>query len=134
MHGPAPTQRPAPPVAAGRTPLRFEPAGDPPDVVLVSNNAYRLESLRVFGTRARLDAGRLGVVTAAVRRSWDVPLLMAAEITGRVRGFRGCRSRRTDPGRSSTSPASCPPCCGSCRAAPGLTRAGRCAPARGSVG
>ncbi|MDQ4118934.1 MAG: diacylglycerol kinase, partial [Actinomycetota bacterium] len=78
-----------------RLPLRYDssdPSDEPADVVLVSNNVYRLESLRAFGTRARLDAGRLGVVTVTVRRSWNVPLLMAAELTGRVRRFRGYRS------------------------------------------
>jgi diacylglycerol kinase family enzyme len=75
-----------------RTSLVFGSDGDPPDVLLVSNNAYRLESLRDFGTRSRLDAGVLGLVTVTVRRSWDVPLLMAAEVTGRVRGFRGYRA------------------------------------------
>jgi diacylglycerol kinase family enzyme len=75
-----------------RTPLHYQPADDPADVLLVSNNAYRLDSLRGFGTRSRLDGGRLGLVTVTVRSSWDVPLLMAAEVAGRVRGFRGYRS------------------------------------------
>ena len=79
-----------------RLPLRYESGAggpaEPADIVLVSNNVYRLESLRAFGTRARLDAGSLGLVTVTVRRSWDLPLLMAAEITGRIRRFRGYRS------------------------------------------
>ncbi|HXV91906.1 MAG TPA: diacylglycerol kinase family protein [Pseudonocardia sp.] len=81
---------------ATRSDLRFRgPDGaqaPSADVVLVSNNAYRLESLRGFGTRARLDAGVLGVVTVTVEQARDLPDLMAAEATGRVRGFRGYRA------------------------------------------
>jgi diacylglycerol kinase family enzyme len=63
----------------------------PADVVLVSNGAYRLEGLSGVGTRARLDAGVLGVVTVTVDSAGDVPALMAAQATGRLAGFRGYR-------------------------------------------
>ncbi len=79
-----------------RTVLVYEsPDGQPSeqaDVVLVSNNVYRLESLRGFGTRERLDAGRLGVVTVSVGRSVDMPALMAAELAGHVDQYSGYRS------------------------------------------
>jgi len=61
----------------------------PADVVLISNGAYRLRSLNGFGTRARLDAGVLGVVTVTVDRALDLPTLIAAEVAGRVHRFRG---------------------------------------------
>jgi diacylglycerol kinase family enzyme len=61
------------------------------DIVLVSNGAYRLDRLSGFGTRARLDAGVLGVVTMTVDRARDIPALMAAETTGRIAGFHGYR-------------------------------------------
>ncbi|HWD03268.1 MAG TPA: diacylglycerol kinase family protein [Amycolatopsis sp.] len=59
------------------------------DVVLISNGAYHLESLNGFGTRARLDAGVLGVVTLTVDRSRDIPALLSAEVAGRPNRFRG---------------------------------------------
>jgi diacylglycerol kinase family enzyme len=62
------------------------------DIVLVSNNVYRLESLRGFGTRARIDDGQLGVVTVSVDRAVDLPALMSAEATGQVHRFRGYRA------------------------------------------
>jgi diacylglycerol kinase family enzyme len=80
--------------------LRFDPEDPDPedpdreidtDVVLVSNNVYRLERLSGFGTRARLDAGVLGVVTLSVDSTTDVSALLAAEVRGdlsRHRGFR----------------------------------------------
>jgi diacylglycerol kinase family enzyme len=70
-------------------------AATPADVVLVSNGVYRLDRIGGFGTRARLDGGVLGVVTVTVDRARDLPELMAAEATGRLRGFRGYREWTT---------------------------------------
>jgi diacylglycerol kinase family enzyme len=82
-----------------RADLRFTgpdgQAATPADVVLVSNGVYRLDRIGGFGTRARLDGGVLGVVTVTVDRARDVPELMAAEATGRLRGFRGYREWTT---------------------------------------
>jgi diacylglycerol kinase family enzyme len=59
------------------------------DIVLVSNGVYRLDRLSGFGTRQRLDAGVLGIVSMTVDRARDVPGLIAAEATGRIAEFRG---------------------------------------------
>lgn len=59
------------------------------DVVLVSNGAYHLDSLAGFGTRSRLDSGKLGVVTLTVDRGLDVTALLSAEAAGTLRHFRG---------------------------------------------
>jgi diacylglycerol kinase family enzyme len=63
-------------------------------MVLVSNDVYRLESMSGFGTRARIDDGVLGVVTVAVDRARDLPALISAEATGRIRRFSGYRGPR----------------------------------------
>jgi diacylglycerol kinase family enzyme len=61
------------------------------DVVLISNGVYRLDKLNGFGTRQRMDAGVLGVVTVTVDRARDLPALISAEATGRIARFRGYR-------------------------------------------
>ncbi|GAA4735235.1 diacylglycerol/lipid kinase family protein [Actinomycetospora chibensis] len=61
------------------------------DLVLVSNNVYRLERLSGLGTRDRLDAGVLGVVTLRVDRTGDVRALLAAEAGGQLSRYRGFR-------------------------------------------
>jgi diacylglycerol kinase family enzyme len=82
-----------------RIELRFRgPDGkqaEPVDVVLVSNGAYRLHGFTGAGTRPRLDAGVLGVVTVAVESAADVARLAAAEASGRVHRFRGYREWTT---------------------------------------
>ena len=65
------------------------------DIVLVSNNVYRLESMGGFGTRPRIDEGLLGVVTVAVDRATDLPALMSAEATGQIHRFHGYRAWTT---------------------------------------
>jgi hypothetical protein len=79
--------------------LRFHrPGGDggtSVDLVLVSNDVYRLESMSGFGTRPRIDDGVLGVVTVAVDRARDLPALVAAEASGRIRRFPGHREWAT---------------------------------------
>lgn len=67
----------------------------PAAVVLVSNGAYRLDSMGGFGTRPRLDAGVLGVVSLTIDRALDLPALMAAEAAGRLSDFRGYRQWTT---------------------------------------
>jgi hypothetical protein len=58
-------------------------------MVLVSNDLYHLESTSGFGARPRIDDGLLGVVTVNIDRAMDVPALVSAEATGRIRHFRG---------------------------------------------
>ena len=70
-------------------------AAPPADVVLVSNDAYRLDRIGGFGRRERLDAGSLGIVTVTLDRATDVPALMAAEASGRIRQFPGYREWTT---------------------------------------
>jgi diacylglycerol kinase family enzyme len=84
---------------ADRQDLRFtgpEGTTEPADVLLVSNGAYRLDRLSGFGTRERLDAGVLGIVTVTVTvtvdRARDLPTLITAEITGQLARFRGYRT------------------------------------------
>ncbi|MCK9895750.1 diacylglycerol kinase family protein [Frankia sp. AgB32] len=66
-------------------------AGSKADVLLVSNNAYRVHSLGGFGTRPRLDGGQLGVVALSVDRARDLPALVALESIGAIDRFRGFR-------------------------------------------
>ncbi|MTD58391.1 diacylglycerol/lipid kinase family protein [Amycolatopsis pithecellobii] len=61
------------------------------DVLLVSNNAYHLTSLSQFGTRARLDAGMLGIVTVTANRNGGLRALLSAESEERVDHFPGYR-------------------------------------------
>ncbi|HEX3648840.1 MAG TPA: diacylglycerol kinase family protein [Pseudonocardiaceae bacterium] len=81
---------------APRPDLRFDSAdgtrATSADMVLVSNGAYRLDHLDGFGSRPRLNTGRLGVVTVTVDRARDVPALVSAELAGRLSGFHGYRS------------------------------------------
>ncbi|KAA9163604.1 diacylglycerol kinase [Amycolatopsis acidicola] len=81
---------------AVRPDLRFSRPGrgEQPgaDVVLVSNGVYRLDHINGFGTRERLDAGRLGIVTVTVDRARDVPALVSAELAGRLHEFHGYRA------------------------------------------
>ncbi|REH34914.1 diacylglycerol kinase family enzyme [Kutzneria buriramensis] len=78
---------------AQRPDLRFAlPDGtrrESADLVLVSNNPYRLEHLSGFGTRQRLDAGTLGIVTVTANRAAQVPALISAELAGRISRFPG---------------------------------------------
>jgi diacylglycerol kinase family enzyme len=68
--------------------------GDAP-LVLVSNNPYQLTHLAGAGTRARIDAGVLGVMAARVRTAADVSRLLALELVGQVDRFPGLLSWST---------------------------------------
>ena len=76
--------------------LRFDgPSGnehDHADLVLVSNNVYELERLGGFGSRARLDAGLLGIVAVEVTGAAEVAKLVALETAGQVSHFGGWRA------------------------------------------
>jgi diacylglycerol kinase family enzyme len=84
---------------AQRLDLRFTradgEAGGHADVLLVSNGVYRLGNLNGFGTRERMDAGVLGVVTVTVDRARDMPSLLSAEASGHIERFHGYRAWTT---------------------------------------
>lgn len=73
--------------------LRFDdPDGNPNadcDLMLVSNNTYRLDRLGGFGSRARLDSGKLGIVVMKVRGGGELAQLVAAQTAGDVSRFKG---------------------------------------------
>jgi diacylglycerol kinase family enzyme len=60
-----------------------------PQVVIVSNDPYRLKSLAGFGTRARLDLGVLGAAVLLLTSPHDVTRFVAAEAAGQVDQFPG---------------------------------------------
>lgn len=80
-------------MGAGGLELRFAgPDGvarDRADVILISNNPYRLAQLDGFGTRRSLDSGRLGVVAIQVDGPGAAAELVAPQSVGRQRLFRG---------------------------------------------
>lgn len=80
---------------------------DAPQLVQISNNPYVLTSLSGFGTRQRLDAGMLGVVTARIDGPADLQRLVALEAAGKVERYAGWKSwsAETLEVRSSTSVA-----------------------------
>jgi diacylglycerol kinase family enzyme len=59
------------------------------DLMLVSNNRYRLDRLAGVGSRPRLDAGRLAIVVMTVRSAADLAQLVACESAGRVSAYKG---------------------------------------------
>lgn len=73
--------------------LRFTgPEGEPHDaahIIQVSNNPYQMTGIDGFGSRARLDTGRLGVVTAEVSTPADAAALVAAQLTGHPEAYAG---------------------------------------------
>jgi len=58
-------------------------------LVLISNNEYVLDHLGGFGTRPRLDAGVLGMVSLEVETAGEVVQLVALDAIGRARSFHG---------------------------------------------
>ncbi|HEY7430529.1 MAG TPA: diacylglycerol kinase family protein [Streptosporangiaceae bacterium] len=58
-------------------------------LVLVSNDPYQLDHLGGRGTRARLDRGTLGVISARIEGPTAADHLIALEALGQVRRFAG---------------------------------------------
>ncbi len=58
-------------------------------LLLVSNNPYELDHLGGRGTRARLDLGSLGVVTARIAGPKEAVTFVGLEAAGRIRSFPG---------------------------------------------
>jgi diacylglycerol kinase family enzyme len=65
-----------------------------PQVVIVSNNPYRLRSLAGFGTRTRLDSGVLGAAVLLLASPNDVTSFVAAEAAGQLDQFPGWQTTR----------------------------------------
>jgi diacylglycerol kinase family enzyme len=63
-----------------------------PQIVLVSNNPYRLHNLAGFGTRAHLDRGLLGAAVLLLMSPAEVSGFVAAEAAGHVDEFSGWRT------------------------------------------
>jgi diacylglycerol kinase family enzyme len=61
------------------------------DLVLVSNNPYRLDRLAGVGSRARLDSGQLGIVAVEIKNTTQAAELMALQALGQARRFHGWR-------------------------------------------
>ena len=61
-------------------------ATDDPDLILVSNNVYKLEGIGGFGTRARLDEGVLGVIVVEVHNGAELAQLVSLSTAGRGSG------------------------------------------------
>jgi len=69
---------------------------DGPQLVQISNNAYRFDSLSAFGTRSELDRGVLGVVAATVASAADAADLVRVAATGSPERFHGWHHWTTD--------------------------------------
>ncbi len=73
--------------------LRFAgPAGvdfESAHLLLVSNDPYELDHLGGRGTRARMDLGTLGLVTARIDGATDAVTFVSLEAAGRIRSFHG---------------------------------------------
>ncbi len=59
------------------------------DLMLISNNSYRLDRIGGFGSRMRMDTGKLGIVVVKVRTAADVVQLVAAQSAGTVSRYPG---------------------------------------------
>jgi diacylglycerol kinase family enzyme len=60
-----------------------------PDLILVSNNVYKLEGIGGLGTRARLDEGVLGVIVVEVHNGSDLAQLVSLSTAGRGSAYSG---------------------------------------------
>jgi diacylglycerol kinase family enzyme len=60
-----------------------------PDLILVSNNVYKLEGVGGMGTRARLDEGVLGVIVIDVHDAAGLAQLMTLSTAGRGSAYAG---------------------------------------------
>ena len=66
------------------------------DLMLISNNRYKLDRIGGFGSRVRMDTGKLGIVVVKVRTAADVAELVAAQTAGTVSRFHGWREWEAD--------------------------------------
>ena len=64
-------------------------AGCDPDLILVSNNIYKLEGIGGLGTRARLDEGVLGVIIVEVHNGAELAQLVSLSTAGRGSAYSG---------------------------------------------
>lgn len=62
---------------------------DTATVIQVSNNAYELQSFGGLGSRPRLDAGELGIVTLHIDAGTEIPTFVALALAGRASEFGG---------------------------------------------
>jgi diacylglycerol kinase family enzyme len=60
-----------------------------PDLILVSNNVYKLEGIGGLGTRARLDEGVLGVIVVEVHNGAELAQLVSLSTAGRGSAYSG---------------------------------------------
>jgi diacylglycerol kinase family enzyme len=60
-------------------------------LILVSNNPYRLDRLAGMGSRPKLDTGNLGIITVEIKNSVQAAELVSLEAVGQVRHFGGWR-------------------------------------------
>jgi diacylglycerol kinase family enzyme len=60
-----------------------------PDLILVSNNVYKLEGIGGPGTRARLDEGVLGVIIVEVHNGAELAQLISLSTAGRGSAYTG---------------------------------------------
>jgi diacylglycerol kinase family enzyme len=60
-----------------------------PDLILVSNNVYKLEGIGGLGTRARLDEGVLGVIIVEVHNGAELAQLVSLSTAGRGSAYTG---------------------------------------------
>jgi diacylglycerol kinase family enzyme len=60
-----------------------------PDLILVSNNVYKLEGIGGLGTRARLDEGVLGVIVVEVHNGAELAQLVSLSGAGRGSAYSG---------------------------------------------
>ena len=82
------------PAAAGPEVTYTLPGGDQErlgQLLLVSNNPYRLHQLRGGGQRPQLDRGVLGAAALTVSKAADVQAVAALEVAGQIDRFAGWR-------------------------------------------
>ena len=60
-----------------------------PDLILVSNNVYKLEGVGGMGTRARLDEGVLGIIVIDVHDAAGLAQLVTLSTAGRGSAYAG---------------------------------------------
>ena len=74
--------------------LRFDAPGErdrSAQLVLVSNNPYRLDRLFGLGSRPRIDSGELGILALTIAGAREASVFSALEAAGRAGRFAGWR-------------------------------------------